>query len=287
MSDFRRHAVAVAVAAERIADRREAAAARRARGRGAAPRHRQGSCSPSSTGASIGAADDGRRESRTSGSARAPRARHRSRARRRGAGPPLGPLGDRGDGDRATPHAGGRRTRGGDPARRPDRPPRGGDRSPPNRCVRLRPRSGSTTPASTRCSSSTPTRASRAARPSEPCPLSARELDALRGLGRGQGLQADRPGALALGEHGPHPPAQRLSEDRRGRPRPGRPDRPRSRLALSPRSMTGARARSRAPGRAALLDQARCGGRSRPRGHGRAPRGGRGRPWCGCAPSRR
>ena len=37
---------------------------------------------------------------------------------------------------------------------------------------------------------------------------------------------------VALGEHGPHPPAQRLPQDRRRRPRPGRPARPRPRLDL-------------------------------------------------------
>ena len=50
---------------------------------------------------------------------------------------------------------------------------------------------------------------------------------------RGQGLQADRRGAGPLGEHRAHPPAQRLRQDRRRRPRPGRPDRPRARLDLS------------------------------------------------------
>ena len=50
---------------------------------------------------------------------------------------------------------------------------------------------------------------------------------------RGQGLQADRPGALALGQHGAHAPTQRLSQDRRGRPGPSRAPRPRPRLDLS------------------------------------------------------
>ena len=49
---------------------------------------------------------------------------------------------------------------------------------------------------------------------------------------RGQGLQADRARAVALDEHGAHAPAQHLRQARRGRPRPGRPDRHRARLAL-------------------------------------------------------
>ena len=72
----------------------------------------------------------------------------------------------------------------------------------------------------------------RRRRATEPCPLSMRELDAAPRARRGQGLQADRPGALALGEHGPHPPSQRVPEDRRGRSRAGGPARPRPRLAL-------------------------------------------------------
>ena len=52
--------------------------------------------------------------------------------------------------------------------------------------------------------------------------------------GRGQGLQADRPRAGAVHEHGAHAPAQHLREARRGRQGAGRPDRDRARLALAP-----------------------------------------------------
>ena len=58
---------------------------------------------------------------------------------------------------------------------------------------------------------------------------------------RGQGLQADRPRAVAVDQHGPHPPAQHLRQARRGRPRPGRPHRHRARLALSRNNRGGAR----------------------------------------------
>ena len=75
---------------------------------------------------------------------------------------------------------------------------------------------------------------------------------------RGQGLQADRPGALALGQHRPHPPAQRLPQDRRRRPRPGGPHRPRPRLDLGDR-----------------YSIRRGAARSRPHGRGRGLRGGR------------
>ncbi len=51
--------------------------------------------------------------------------------------------------------------------------------------------------------------------------------------GRGQGLQADRPRARALHEHGAHAPPQHLREARRRGPRAGRPDRHRARLDLA------------------------------------------------------
>ncbi len=62
--------------------------------------------------------------------------------------------------------------------------------------------------------------------------------------GRGQGLQADRPRADALDEHGAHAPAQHLRQARRRRPRAGRPDRHRARLAVAP--LGAARPRRRA-----------------------------------------
>ena len=49
---------------------------------------------------------------------------------------------------------------------------------------------------------------------------------------RGHGLQADRRRDAALGLHDPHPPAQRLRQDRRCRSSPGRSHRARSRLDL-------------------------------------------------------
>ena len=52
------------------------------------------------------------------------------------------------------------------------------------------------------------------------------------GAWRGEGLQADRPGPLALGEHRPHPPPQRLQEDRRDRPGAGRAHGSGPRLAI-------------------------------------------------------
>src|SRR6266516_4427671 len=63
---------------------------------------------------------------------------------------------------------------------------------------------------------------------------------------RGHGLQADRRGNAALGLDHPHPPAQRLRQDRRGRPRAGCSHRARSRLDIGP----SARPRERR-----LLDQ--------------------------------
>ena len=52
---------------------------------------------------------------------------------------------------------------------------------------------------------------------------------------RGHGLQADRRRDAALRLDDPHPPAQRLRQDRRRRPRPGRAHRPRPRLDLAAR----------------------------------------------------
>ena len=137
-------------------------------------------------------------------------------------------------GDRAPPLARGRRTRRRGPPRRRDRPSRrrrpgpAGGPDQPRRAARARRRR-----AARRCVYEFPHAGTtkRRARPS-PCPLSEREVDALRGPRRGQGLQADRPGAQPLGQHDPHPPPQRLPQDRRGRPRPGGPHRPRQRLDL-------------------------------------------------------
>src|ERR671934_199000 len=50
---------------------------------------------------------------------------------------------------------------------------------------------------------------------------------------RGEGLQADRTRAVAVREHDPDPPAQRVPQDRRRRSRAGRTDRPRPRLDLA------------------------------------------------------
>ena len=65
----------------------------------------------------------------------------------------------------------------------------------------------------------------------------------------GQGLQADCLRAVAFGEHDPHPPAQRLPQDRRGRSCPSGPDRTRPRLDLAARrnlaSATLSRCRAR------------------------------------------
>ena len=66
----------------------------------------------------------------------------------------------------------------------------------------------------------------------EPCPLSNRELEVLKRLAQGLRLQADRPRALALHEHGAHAPAQHLRQARRRRSRAGRAARHRARLAL-------------------------------------------------------
>ena len=52
---------------------------------------------------------------------------------------------------------------------------------------------------------------------------------------RGHGLQADRRRDAALGLDDPHPPAQRLRQDRRRRPGAGGPHRARPRLDLEPR----------------------------------------------------
>jgi hypothetical protein len=66
----------------------------------------------------------------------------------------------------------------------------------------------------------------------DPCPLSSREVEVLRRLAEGKGLQADRPRARALHEHRADSSAQHLREARRGRPCAGRPHRPRARLDL-------------------------------------------------------
>ena len=65
--------------------------------------------------------------------------------------------------------------------------------------------------------------------------------------GPGHGLQADRPRALAVDEHGAHAPAQHLRQARRGRPRPGRPLRHRARLAVAPSARRARRRPRRSP----------------------------------------
>ena len=106
-------------------------------------------------------------------------------------------------------------------------------RSPPSRCARPPRRSASTRTASraplrvpARRRAAPPARASRArSRPasSTPCAASA----------EGKVYKQIAQELDALGQHGAHPPAQRLPQDRRGRPRPGRADRARARLDLS------------------------------------------------------
>ena len=138
--------------------------------------------------------------------------------------------------DRAPPR---RRRRGpgrGGPARRPGRPPR--RRRHGLRRGAARGRRGARDRARTRsarCSTSSRTPARRAsARRAVPA-VAARGRRPARAR-RGQGLQGDRPGDGPLGEHRAHPPPQRLPQDRRRRPRPGRPRGPRTRLDLSYRS---------------------------------------------------
>ena len=77
---------------------------------------------------------------------------------------------------------------------------------------------------------------------------------------RGHGLQADRRRDAALGLDDPHPPAQRLRQDRRRRPGPGRPHRARPRLDLAAYSISDSRraiatawVRLRAPSRARMF----------------------------------
>src|SRR5207248_10601422 len=79
----------------------------------------------------------------------------------------------------------------------------------------------------------------RAALPADGPPAPDRSVPPLRPRARGpqaprrrQGLQADRLGAVALDEHGPHAPAQHLRQARRRRPRPGRAGRYAARLDL-------------------------------------------------------
>ena len=70
-----------------------------------------------------------------------------------------------------------------------------------------------------------------------PCPLSLARAGRPPAPRRGQGLQADRRRARSLGEHSPQPPAQRVRQARRPRPRSGGPHGDRARLdleALSP-----------------------------------------------------
>ena len=104
--------------------------------------------------------------------------------------------------------------------------------------------------------------ARRVSRPraAEPCPLSGARARRAARTRRGQGLQADRAGAVALGQHGAHPPAQRLQEDRRGRPSAGGPDRPRPRAGLVVPPSTVLRSGASRSGRSAR--------RSRRRGRG-------------------
>ena len=81
---------------------------------------------------------------------------------------------------------------------------------------------------------------------SRPAPAPRRPVPAVRprarrpaAPGRRQGLQADRPRADALDEHRAHAPAQHLRQARRRRPRPGRADRHRARLAVGSRGAAG------------------------------------------------
>ena len=66
----------------------------------------------------------------------------------------------------------------------------------------------------------------------DPCPLSGREVGVLAAARRRQGLQADRPRADALHEHGAHALAQHLRQARRGRSCSSGSDRHRARLAV-------------------------------------------------------
>ena len=105
-------------------------------------------------------------------------------------------------------------------------------RSPrPSSCAPPAP-SASARASCARCSTTCRTRRNDRPRAVEPCPLSIARAGRPQAPRPGHGLQADRARALALDQHGPHPPAQHLRQARRRRPRAGRPARHRARLAL-------------------------------------------------------
>ena len=78
------------------------------------------------------------------------------------------------------------------------------------------------------------TRRPAAPRQVDPCPLSDREVEVLKRLAEGKVYKQIALELAALDEHGAHAPAQHLRQARRGRPRAGRPDRHRARLAVGP-----------------------------------------------------
>ena len=90
-------------------------------------------------------------------------------------------------------------------------------RSPRPSCSRPPAPSASGRASCAPCSTTFRTRARTTPRSVEPCPLSTRELEVLKTGIPGHGLQADRPRALALHEHGAYAPARRLRQAGRGR----------------------------------------------------------------------